>query len=331
MKKIFNFFVLASVFLSFNNIVFAAPPSAALSTTSILSNSQINPALIIELSGGPLFEDSSLSQDLNNWTLYSNTTGLNLLSITKISDTSVLVNLSGTTLMGSLQLSVQAAAILAGTPVAPITVNVQPTEITYFDSISDINAGTTENVLYSDSTTVQAALPTIVEANSGLVTIPVVSWVDTDTYNPLIAGSYTFTAVLGIIPSGFLNTGDYTAIVEVVINTPIIKKHKTSGSMPSIVRAQFQAEQEARAKSVMLYNSDILEQNTPVVKRMMKNGMYGDDIKVLQTYLNVNLYYKGLVDGIFGNKTKSAVINFQIANRLKKDGIVGPMTKDKMK
>jgi hypothetical protein len=331
MKKIFSFSVLVCVLFSFNNIVFAAPPSAALSTTSILYNGQINPGLTIDLSGGPIFEDSSLSQDINNWTLYSNTTGLSLLSIIKTSDTSVTVNLSGTTLMGSLQLAVETAAILAGTPVTPVTVTVQPTEITYFDSIYDINAGTTENVLYANAITVEAALPTTVEANSGLATIPVVSWIDTDTYNPLIAGSYTFTAVLGVIPSGFLNTGDYRAVVEVVINNPIIKKHKTSGSSSPAIMAAFQIEQEERAKSAGLYTPDTSEQTTSIPKRIMKRGMTGDDVKNLQTYLNTHLFDCGLIDGKFGQKTKTAVIKFQLTNGLKEDGIVGPITISKMK
>jgi peptidoglycan hydrolase-like protein with peptidoglycan-binding domain len=59
--------------------------------------------------------------------------------------------------------------------------------------------------------------------------------------------------------------------------------------------------------------------------------MTGDDIKTLQTYLNNKGYDCGLVDGIFGNKTKQAVIKFQIANGLKGDGIVGPLTRAMMK
>ena len=42
-------------------------------------------------------------------------------------------------------------------------------------------------------------------------------WVDTDTYNPNAAGSYTFTATLGAIPSGYANTGNHTATIEVVV------------------------------------------------------------------------------------------------------------------
>ncbi|HCY26540.1 TPA: hypothetical protein DIC38_02590 [Candidatus Nomurabacteria bacterium] len=59
--------------------------------------------------------------------------------------------------------------------------------------------------------------------------------------------------------------------------------------------------------------------------------MNGPDIKDLQTYLNTHSYNCGIVDGIFGNKTKQAVIKFQLANQLKGDGVVGPMTRSKLK
>lgn len=59
--------------------------------------------------------------------------------------------------------------------------------------------------------------------------------------------------------------------------------------------------------------------------------MIGNDIFTLQTYLNTNGYDSGTPDGIFNNKTKQAVIKFQLANQLKGDGVVGPMTRSKMK
>lgn len=59
--------------------------------------------------------------------------------------------------------------------------------------------------------------------------------------------------------------------------------------------------------------------------------MKGDDVKTLQTYLNTHNYNCGLADGIFGNLTKQAVISFQLANKLKDDGIVGPITRNYIK
>ena len=90
-------------------------------------------------------------------------------------------------------------------------------EITAFDTISNVNAGTAGSATYANAAAVIAALPTTVTANDGAVTVPVTTWVDTDTYNAATAGSYTFTATLGTIPNHYANTGSYTATVEVVV------------------------------------------------------------------------------------------------------------------
>ena len=52
--------------------------------------------------------------------------------------------------------------------------------------------------------------------------------------------------------------------------------------------------------------------------------MEGNDIKELQTKLNVLGYACGSADGIFGTKTMAALKRFQLANRLDADGIFGP-------
>lgn len=67
------------------------------------------------------------------------------------------------------------------------------------------------------------------------------------------------------------------------------------------------------------------------IDRTLKQGMTGNDVKSLQTYLNANGYDCGTPDGDFGPKTKQSVINFQKANSLTPDGIVGSMTREKMK
>lgn len=65
--------------------------------------------------------------------------------------------------------------------------------------------------------------------------------------------------------------------------------------------------------------------------KLITPRMTGTDIKDLQTYLNSHSYNSGKLDGIFGKLTKQAVISFQLANQLKGDGIVGPLTKSKLK
>lgn len=67
------------------------------------------------------------------------------------------------------------------------------------------------------------------------------------------------------------------------------------------------------------------------IQRTLREGMSGEDVVLLQTYLNSRGYDSGTPDGKFGPKTKQAVISFQIANQLVGDGIVGPKTIGVMK
>ncbi|MDF2530953.1 MAG: spore cortex-lytic enzyme [Clostridia bacterium] len=59
---------------------------------------------------------------------------------------------------------------------------------------------------------------------------------------------------------------------------------------------------------------------------IVKYGSKGTAVKTVQTKLKSWGYYKGSVDGVFGWKTRSAVIAFQKKNGLKADGIVGAAT-----
>lgn len=59
---------------------------------------------------------------------------------------------------------------------------------------------------------------------------------------------------------------------------------------------------------------------------VLKVGSSGSQVKTLQTKLNNWGYDAGTADGIFGSKTKAAVIRFQQKNGLVADGIVGAKT-----
>lgn len=58
----------------------------------------------------------------------------------------------------------------------------------------------------------------------------------------------------------------------------------------------------------------------------VKVGSKGDVVKTIQTKLKRWGYYSGSVDGVFGAKTKAAVVSFQRKNGLTADGIVGNAT-----
>lgn len=59
---------------------------------------------------------------------------------------------------------------------------------------------------------------------------------------------------------------------------------------------------------------------------VLKQGSRGDSVKTVQQKLIRWGYLKGSADGIFGAKTKAAVVAFQKKNRLTADGIIGTRT-----
>jgi hypothetical protein len=58
--------------------------------------------------------------------------------------------------------------------------------------------------------------------------------------------------------------------------------------------------------------------------------MRGSDVRDVQYAIDLRSFSPGVLDGIFGNKTRSAVILFQQKNGLKADGIVGKATTAKL-
>jgi len=63
---------------------------------------------------------------------------------------------------------------------------------------------------------------------------------------------------------------------------------------------------------------------------VVRNGSRGVYVAVLQDALNTLGYGLGTIDGIFGARTRDAVIRFQRANNLVADGIVGCNTWERL-
>lgn len=60
--------------------------------------------------------------------------------------------------------------------------------------------------------------------------------------------------------------------------------------------------------------------------KTVRFGNTGPIVEFLQNILKILGFYSGNIDGIFGNSTKNAVINFQNEYGLVDDGIIGPLT-----
>jgi hypothetical protein len=63
---------------------------------------------------------------------------------------------------------------------------------------------------------------------------------------------------------------------------------------------------------------------------ILKKGSKGEEVKELQEFLKNEGYYKGVIDGDFGTNTENSVKEWQKANSLNSDGVVGPNTIDTM-
>ena len=80
-----------------------------------------------------------------------------------------------------------------------------------------------------------------------------------------------------------------------------------------------------------LYTADeIAKARERETMRTLKVGCSGSDVKLLQETLNGLGYECGTPDGIFGTKTRNAVIAFQKAHGLTADGVVGEKTRAAM-
>lgn len=60
--------------------------------------------------------------------------------------------------------------------------------------------------------------------------------------------------------------------------------------------------------------------------RNLRQGMKGTDVVSLQQILNRLGFWSGITDGVFGPKTKEAVLRFQKAKGITADGIIGPIS-----
>ena len=67
--------------------------------------------------------------------------------------------------------------------------------------------------------------------------------------------------------------------------------------------------------------------SAPTPEPVLRTGSRGQEVKDLQSRLYQLGYYADEIDGQFGGATKSAVIDFQKANGLEADGMVGSETK----
>ena len=74
------------------------------------------------------------------------------------------------------------------------------------------------------------------------------------------------------------------------------------------------------------FSSDYISPREEAVQVLSKYGSTGEEVRQVQKKLKELGYYTGSVDGIYGTKTKNAVIAFQKNCGITADGIAGPKT-----
>ncbi|MDW7650452.1 MAG: cell wall hydrolase [Bacillota bacterium] len=77
--------------------------------------------------------------------------------------------------------------------------------------------------------------------------------------------------------------------------------------------------------AVMLVAAPIAEA-APFGSRDLRIGVNGDDVALLQEFLNILGYRDGYIDGVFGPLTHGSLLLFQDENGLQVDGIAGDKT-----
>lgn len=196
------------------------------------------------------------------------------------------------------------------------------------------------------------AKTTVVEANKsyGWTFTPT----DTANYNPLTgsielwhksttSGGYYYAPTAAVVPDMPMLyrgcTGDAVKTLQDKLNALGYNSGNVDGIFGAKTYAAVTAFQKANSLGVdgivgkltwgKLYGVSPampVETTTVVGRPMVSYGSRGDAVRKLQELLNALGYDCGSVDGIFGSKTKAAVLAFQKANGLGADGIVGPLT-----
>lgn len=62
------------------------------------------------------------------------------------------------------------------------------------------------------------------------------------------------------------------------------------------------------------------------MEHILKIGDKGEQVKKMQTWLNEHDFKAGEEDGVFGEKTREAVIQFQGTKNIVTDGVIGSQT-----
>jgi hypothetical protein len=148
----------------------------------------------------------------------------------------------------------------------------------------------------------------------------------TADFSDALVGTAKTVTVLGIAIAG-ADAGNYTLASSTATTTADITTQPSSGGGGG---------SRARPRTVTPAPGQVLGAETGPAKFVFTlflkmgppySGALQSEVMELQKFLNTAGYGPLVVDGKFGPMTKADVIKFQLANGLKGDGIVGPLTR----
>lgn len=206
-----------------------------------------------------------------------------------------------TTVRCEVNAATQKFMIYLGTNVGPHTVEISnlilttladdpasKVTITSFDPISEVSAGSAYEPEYANAEAVKSYLLntySTVTGNTNTKTIPVLAWNDTDSFNPNVTGSYTFTATFDqtVLSSEkvTLKSG-VKATVEVVVTDTDITKFDTVTDVLAGIAGSVSSTLNTSQKVITYLNSNKNTvsanngkiTNIPVTNWTDKNGNY---------------------------------------------------------
>ena len=217
----------------------------------------------------------------------------------------------------------------AGLTTAGSTLNPNAGTLVWVDNAGNVLPGTTT----VEANTTYKWLFTPADTNYASISGTIELWSKSTSSG---GGSY-YAPVVPDMPMVYWGcTGDAVKTLQEKLNAKGFDSGNVDGIFGAKTYAAVTAFQKANGLGVdgivgkltwaKLYDATPVNVTPVTTQPMLRTGSRGDAVRKLQELLNAKGYTCGNVDGIFGSKTYAAVLEFQKANSLGVDGIVGPLT-----
>ncbi len=217
----------------------------------------------------------------------------------------------------------------AGLTTAGSTLNPNAGTLVWVDNAGNVLPGTTT----VEANTTYKWLFTPADTNYASISGTIELWSKSTSSG---GGSY-YAPVVPDMPMVYWGcTGDAVKTLQEKLNAKGFDSGNVDGIFGAKTYAAVTAFQKANSLGVdgivgkltwaKLYDATPVSVTPVTTQPMLRTGSRGDAVRKLQELLNAKGYTCGNVDGIFGSKTYAAVLEFQKANSLGVDGIVGPLT-----